>query len=194
MKCVIYDYETLGTDVRTCPILSLALYEFNTARFASKPYTVEEILADSKFYKFSVADQVENYGKKISKDTLDWWNSQPKELKESQLKPSKNDLQLAALYDIMVSTVGANTYFTRGNTFDPMITQFMMESLKKPDPIEFWKVRDTRSFIEGLSYGSDLKNNFTPPEIEGKNLPLHDPRVDIALDVLRMQTLIRAIS
>lgn len=188
MKCMIYDYETLGKDVRTCPVLSIATYTFTLG----KPKSIDEILAGCQFYKFSVEDQVKNYGKKIEKDTLEWWGTQPKELQESQLKPSEKDLPFTALYDIMTANV--DIFFTRGNTFDPMITQYAMEALKRIDPIPYWKVRDTRSYIEGLSYGSGLKNNFIPPEVEGKNLPLHDPRVDIALDVIRIQSLIQAIS
>lgn len=191
MKCTIYDYETLGTDVTNCPILSLALFSFDT----NKQYTLESILPQVKFFKFSVANQVTNYGRVINKDTLDWWKSQPKELQDSQLKPLIDDLPLSALYDIMVDNVGQkDTVFTRGNTFDPMITTSMMKVLGKPEPYPWWNVRDTRSFIEGLSFGSDIKNNFMPPELEGKTLDLHDPRVDIALDVLRIQTLVRAIS
>jgi hypothetical protein len=75
-----------------------------------------------------------------------------------------------------------------------MITTSLMKTLGKPEPYPWWNVRDTRSFIEGLSFGSDLKNNFMPPELEGRKLDIHDPRVDIAIDVLRIQTLVRAIS
>ena len=191
MKCVIYDYETLGKDVRTLPILSLAIFSFDT----NVNYAYQEIVNATGYYKFSVEDQVKNYGRKIEKETLDWWSQQDKSVFESQVKPSKNDLPLAALYDIMKKHVGEkDIVFTRGNTFDPMVTQFIMESIGKVDPVPFWNVRDTRSFIEGLSYGSGLKNNFTPPELEGQQLALHDPRTDIALDVLRIQSLIRAIS
>jgi hypothetical protein len=191
MQCTIYDFETLGLDTTNCPILSLALFSFDTA----KQYTLDSILPEVKFFKFSVADQVENYNRQINKNTLDWWKSQPKELQDSQLKPSKNDLPLSALYDIMKDNIGEkDIVFTRGNTFDPMITTSMMKVLGKPEPYPWWNVRDTRSFLEGLSYGSDLKNNFIPPELEGIKLDLHDPRTDIAIDVLRIQTLVRAIS
>ena len=46
-----------------------------------------------------------------------------------------------------------------------------------------------RSLIEGMSYGSGIKNNFMPPTVNDHDVVLHDPRYDIALDVLRIATL-----
>jgi len=56
-----------------------------------------------------------------------------------------------------------------------------------------WRIiRDTRSMIEGMSYGMDIKNDFMPSALESKFVK-HDPRHDIVMDVMRMQLLARAI-
>lgn len=190
-KAVIYDYETLGKNPQTLPILSLATCEFKLNELEE----FDDVLSRVKFYKFSVEDQIKNYNRKIDQETVDWWMTQDKETRDSQLKPTKNDLQLSELYDIMSKTCDDNTIvFTRGNTFDPIITDVMCKLLNKPYPYPWWNDRDTRSFIEGLSYGSGLKNNFLPPQLEGVEMKLHDPRVDIALDIIRIQSLIQAVT
>lgn len=195
MKCMIYDYETLGTNQPTAPIVSMAITTFNTDRFLTDPYQFQEVFDSAKFYKFNVEEQVKDFGCKIEQDTLDWWSKQDKEVQRKQLSPSKDDCSITRLYDIISSQCDQYTLvFTRGNTFDPMITQFMLEKLDEELPYPHWMVRDTRSYIEGLSYGTGLKNGFTPPELEEVKVDKHDPRVDIALDILRIQALVKAIS
>ena len=84
--------------------------------------------------------------------------------------------------------------YTRGNTFDPIITETMCKIMNKPSPYPWWSIRDTRSMIDGLSYGSNISNSFVPDSVDWKDVVVHDPRYDIALDVLRLQVLIQAIS
>ena len=45
--------------------------------------------------------------------------------------------------------------------------------------------------MEGLAWGSELDNKFTPPDCD--ELVKHNPTHDIALDVMRIQTLVQAI-
>jgi hypothetical protein len=194
MKCAIYDYETLGKDPQTLPILSCAFLSFDTDRFTTNPYSFSELVSSCVEYKFSVEDQVKNYGKKIDQDTLKWWGERPKELRDSQMTPRPDDLPLTALYDIMVEECdGAEAIYTRGNTFDPIVTERVMKDIGKAEPYPWWVIRDTRSMIEGMSYGAGIKNSFIP---EGLNdhFIAHDPCHDIAMDVMRLQTLAQAIS
>ena len=195
MKCVIYDFETLGKDPITLPILSLASLQFDPDRFTSKqPYSFSELIDSCAEYKFSVEDQVKNYGKKIDTETLAWWGERPKELRDVQLTPTPDDLPLLALHDIMKKEcTDAKAIYTRGNTFDPIIVDKIMKDINKPPPHFWWLVRDTRSMIEGMSYGSGIKNNFIPEGLED-HFVSHDPRHDIAMDVMRIQALARAIS
>ena len=70
--------------------------------------------------------------------------------------------------------------YTRGNTFDPMFLQYLMTSTGYKDPFHWRVVRDTRSMIEGMSFGMKVDNDFRPKEIENQFIK-HDPKLDIIL-------------
>lgn len=191
--CVIYDFETLGQDQRNSVVLSFAMITFSERHYKSDPYAYSELVNKAKFIKFDVASQVET-GRKINKDTLVWWQEQGKEA-QKQLRPSSIDQPLSALYPFIkkhTEDCKIKKSFTRGNTFDPMFLQYIMEETGNEDPFHWRSVRDTRSMIEGMSFGMKLDNGFTPGDIE-QEFVKHDPRHDVAMDVMRMQLLAQAI-
>lgn len=192
----IYDFETLAQDQMRGVVVSMAMLSFAESRFTNPDiaYTYEELVDSAKFIKFDVEDQVKTYKRSIDKNTLKWWDQQGAEAKK-QLKPSDEDQSIAKLFDFFVlnKSVNVKKIYTRGNTFDPIFMEHIMKQTGYPDPYPWWEVRDTRSVIEGLSWGSDLKNSFMPPNCEDKFVH-HDPRHDIALDVMRLQTLVQAIA
>lgn len=191
----IFDFETLGTNVQTLPILSVACYGFDTKRFKDNPYTMHEIITESKFMKFSVEDQVKNYNRVIDQSTLEWWTSQGPEVVEANLKPLDSDHTLPDLNSLFLASYPSNAMvYTRGNTFDPMIITAMCKQLNVVEPYPWWKVRDMRSMIDGLTWGYDVHTSFIPDGIDEASLQLHDPRTDIALDVIRFQSIIQAMT
>lgn len=194
MLCTIYDYETLGKDPQNLPILSVAIMQFNMDRFVSDPYSYETLVNTAAEYKFAVAPQVEKLHRKIDMDTVNWWQGQDADIRDRYFKPSELDISVEMLYNIInEGCKGSEFVFTRGNTFDPIITESFMTALGKPRPYDWWRDRDTRSYIEGLSFGSGLKNSYIPEGLEAK-FKAHDARHDIAMDVMRIQTLVQAIS
>lgn len=191
--CVIYDFETLGQDQRNSVVLSFAMITFSERHYKSDPYEYLELVNKAKFIKFDVEDQVNN-GRKINKETLVWWQEQGQEA-QKQLRPTSNDKPLSELYSFIKKNTEdckIKKSFTRGNTFDPMFLQYIMEETGNKEPFHWRTVRDTRSMIEGMSFGMKLDNSFTPGETENQFIK-HDPRHDIAMDVLRMQLLAQAI-
>ena len=191
--CVIYDFETLGQDQRNSVVLSFAMITFSERHYKSDPYEYLELVNKAKFIKFDVEDQVNN-GRKINKETLVWWQEQGREA-QKQLRPTSNDKPLSELYSFIKKNTEdckIKKSFTRGNTFDPMFLQYIMEETGNKEPFHWRTVRDTRSMIEGMSFGMKLDNSFTPGETENQFIK-HDPRHDIAMDVLRMQLLAQAI-
>ena len=56
--------------------------------------------------------------------------------------------------------------------------------------LKFWKVRDTRSYIEG-AFGFDFDNKFLPDKDCEEKFVAHDSRHDIAVDLLRLQTILK---
>ena len=190
----IFDFETLSQEQTRGVVLSMAMLNFSESRFTSDiAYTFDELVENTFTIKFNVEEQVRKYKREINKDTLKWWSAQGQLAKE-QLKPSDGDVSIAELYRFFIVNKGVNVnkIYTRGNTFDPIFLEYIMRQTNNPMPYNWWEVRDTRSVIEGLSWGSDLKNSFVPPDCD--NFIAHDPKHDIAMDVMRLQTLVQAIS
>lgn len=196
MNAVIYDFETLGQDQAKSAVVSFAMLEFSIPRLMSDvPYKFEQLVDSAHVIKFDVAEQLEKYSRTISKDTLKWWTEHSSEKARNQLKPSPEDRSISELYDFIdqrINLKNVTRTFTRGNTFDPMFLQYLMEQCGKPMPFHWRSIRDTRSMIEGMSIGMDLDNAYIPSDLEHKFIK-HDPVHDIAMDVMRMQYLAQAI-
>ena len=193
-ECVIYDFETLSQDQNKGVVLSLALLSYSETRFASNPYTYEELLSNCKTIKFDVAEQVNTYNRTISKETLGWWKEQNKEA-QKQLAPSSEDISIRYLHQFLIDNIDLKNHkkaFTRGNTFDPIFMDSLLKESGQVNPMHWGSIRDTRSYIEGMSFGSKLNNNYMPEGLKEKFIA-HDPCHDIALDVMRMQTLAQMI-
>ena len=192
---IIFDFETISTDRINGCVISMAMLSFSMNRFESMPYTYKELLDNTKMIKFNVEDQVKNYKRVIDKDTLNWWSTQSKEA-QKQLVPSTEDKSISELFSFWTlnKPINLKRVFSRGNTFDPIILDYILEQTGTPSTsaYNFWEVRDTRSFIEGLSYGSNLDNSFIPEGLD-KYFVHHDPRHDIVMDTMRMQYLIRTL-
>ena len=193
-ECVIYDFETLGQDQKNSAVVSFAMIAFSEKRYINNPYTYEELIENCAYIKFDVEDQVVNFGRKINKETVDWWNSQGDKAKK-QIRPSSEDKSIYAFYEFVINNCECpkiKKSYTRGNTFDPMFLQYLMDDTGHQDPFHWRTVRDTRSMIEGMSFGMNLDNGFIPGDLASKFVK-HDPRHDVAMDVMRMQLLAQAI-
>lgn len=193
-KCVIYDFETLSQDPLRGVVTSFAMLVFSEDRYVDNPYTYEELLDECKYIKFDVEEQVKKYHRKMSKETIDWWNEQGDEAKK-QILPSKDDVSIDQLYQFITSNIDLSKIkksYTRGNTFDPIYLDFLMKTTGNPSPFHWRTVRDTRSMIDGMSFGMDVSNGFMPGDLVDKFVK-HNPCHDIAMDVMRMQMLAQAI-
>ena len=193
-ECVIYDFETLGQNQKDSVVLSFAMLSFSEKRYLEDPYTYDELVDSCKYIKFDVDEQVTKFHRLISLETLEWWNSQGEKAKK-QMRPSKYDKSIVEFYEFIVNNCECpkiKKSYTRGNTFDPMFLQYLMADTGHQDPFHWRTIRDTRSTIEGMSFGMDLDNGFTPGELVSKFVK-HDPCHDVAMDVMRMQLLAQAI-
>jgi len=191
--CIIYDFETLG-DQYTGVAVSLAILRFNESNYALDPYNYDNLVEDTAYIKFDVEEQVKKFGRKIDKSTLEWWGRQSEEAQQ-QLKPSPSDVSISNLWNFITEyTQGMDIrrVYTRGNMFDPVLMEKLLYSCDKGIPYPWWNVRDTRSFLDGLLWGSDVDDKFMPDGC-AQSFIHHDPRHDISLDVMRMQTVVRAL-
>jgi len=190
-NCVCYDFETLSQDPQTGIVVNMAGIQYSEERFRDDPYTFEELVGMAKFIKFDTKEQIEKYGRKPDKSTIDWWAKQNEEAR-SLLAPSSEDKSITELYDFCKNiSQKPEKVYTRGNTFDPIYLSSLMKQLGRPDPWDWWTIRDTRSLIDGISYGQDLDNKFMPEGITG--FIYHNPIHDVAVDIMRMQVLYKAV-
>ena len=193
---VIFDFETLSTDRVNCPVLNMAMLSFDSERFLSGPYTYKSLIEKCKFIKFNVEDQVKNWGRKIDQETLNWWGAQSADARK-QMIPTPYDQGIDKLFDFWQENKPdqLSRIYTRGNNFDPIIMDYILEQTgyDKNEAYKFYQFRDTRSTIDALAWGHNLNNSFIPEGLE-EHFVAHDPKHDIAMDVMRMQTLVKAIS
>ena len=194
MSSIIFDFETLSKDPNTCVVVSMALLPFDEEVFLSDdPYDFDKLVFLTNYIKFNVEEQVKTYKRSIEQDTLDWWMKQSSDARK-MIQPSKLDRSIRGLSRFITDHVNIKTLksaYVRGASFDPVILESVFRSIGQPCPIHWAKIRDTRSFIDGLAYGTNIKNNFMIDDLKDK-IVLHNPVHDVVLDVLRMQLLIRA--
>lgn len=192
---LVFDFETLSQNQQNGVVTSLALLNFSTERFLDQPYEFDELLADCRYIKFDVAEQIKGYGRKVQKETAEWWAKQGDEAKK-QITPSSDDVSIAELYNWLMKNVNFDKLkkiYTRGGSFDPNFLESVLAACGKEVPFQWRMMRDTRSFIEGMGIGiKDFKNDFELKSFQGKFIK-HDPRSDIVADVLRMQAMTRLI-
>ena len=194
---VIFDFETLSKNPVNGVIVSCAMLEFQESRFTSLfPYTYDELLEKTGYIKFDVTEQVEKFSRKIQKGTLDWWNRQSESARQ-MIQPNKDlDVSIVELPKWITDYLSDNPkqlvrVFTRGS-FDQIILDSICMDTDQENPIHWAKYRDIRSFIEALAYGQVIDNNFMINELKDKFVA-HNPIHDVAMDVMRLQFLIRAI-
>lgn len=198
----IFDYETLGQNTMTCPVIDCAYYVFDWDRFLSDtPYTFEKLVSKIQHDKISVEDQTKNYGFKIEKKTVEWWASQGAEAR-SKIKPLPTDITLAQhssnMHGYIREKGKLDFWWSRSNTFDPVIAWRIAQTLGRGPEYEanlpFWLVRDTRTFIDAKTGFAKKMNSFIPAKDGTKwnnMFHAHNCVHDVAADILRLQALVR---
>jgi len=198
---LIFDFETLGQDVFQIPILDCSYVVFDWDRFKSNPYSLEELIDLMHKDKLDMISQVKDHGAKYTTRDLNWWLSQSTEAKAT-LKPNSVDVKVEIFIDNFINYIKSfnkiNYYWSRSNTFDPVILARWSKIVGRHDEIDeilkFWSVRDTRTWIDA-KLNFPVKNGFIPLADENywnKSFVLHDSRYDVAADILRLQTIERA--
>lgn len=198
----IFDYETLGQNTQKCPVVNKAYFTFDANRFQTKPYTFAELTESVQQVKFDLGHQTKNpYNYQAEESTLEWWKSQGAEAIK-HLKPSSHDVTIEEGMQIYVEYLSTgpkiDIWWTRSNTFDPIILWRLARDIginkKLDDLLKFWLVRDTRSFIDA-KFNFTGENGFIPfTDVNKWNTVFvkHDSIHDVAADILRLQTIVRA--
>lgn len=200
-KDFIFDLETIGANVHVCPVVDMSYATFEWDRFSSNPYTFEELITDTvKTVKLSVKDQMNNYNCSFKRGDVEWWEKLPSHAK-NKLKPTENDLTVTEFCDnILVYLRQQNKldyWWSRGNTFDPIILWRLMDTEQTAllnEYLKFYKVRDIRTHIDA-KFDYTTRSGFIPVADEdywNKTFVAHDSIHDVAADILRLQAIYRA--
>lgn len=196
---LIYDFETLGQNTQTCPVIDISWIAFDWSNFTSDmPYTPKELFNMATKVKLNVEDQIKNYGFKAEKSTIEFWMKQDKSVRD-MIKPRADDVKLSDFMETFIHSVSKKNidiHWTRSNTFDPIILDRIARITgnldRLNDALKFWKVRDTRTFIDAKTDFNTKMNSFNPLKYPDRFvLDKHNSIHDIILDILRLQTLVR---
>lgn len=205
MNHFIIDFETIGQNSREVPAIDCSYTTFEWERFIDQPYSFKELVLDMQSAKFDIKDQMLNFGCKYTERDLQWWMDQPTELRK-YLKPDPSqDLKavqfMEKLVDYLRQTGPIQNWWSRSNTFDPVILERIAQNAGKSsllgDYLKWWAVRDTRTYIDA-KFDFKVpggKNAFIPVADIAKweyNFNAHDSKHDVAADVLRLQAIVRA--
>ncbi len=194
---LILDFETFGQSVIRAAVINCAYVPFDWDRFATRPYTYDELLSQVNLLKLDVKKQVDD-GYIVERSSItDFWSKMPKEV-QKQIQPSKDDLTYSIFCDRFMNDIDnykINHWWSRSNTFDPILLWRIFEDSGKIDKLQnklkFWRVRDIRTYIDAVSDFKLDRNAFIPidkTEWDAK-FREHDARHDIVGDVLRLQRL-----
>lgn len=178
------DLETLSPK-ETAVVLSLAIFHFDE----KVEYDFNEIVENCFFVKFNAKEQIEKYNRNFTKSTIDWWKNQCKIAQDISYIPSNVDINVSeGLYKakeyINRFNGGKGIVWTRGS-LDQFAIDSLCESAEIPYLFEYNQYRDFRTAIDLLKETS--KNGYCDiPNFNRDIVVKHDPRQDIALDVLML--------
>jgi hypothetical protein len=201
MRLIFIDFETMGDDVlEPCAAVDMSIIVGDTEKMLSdNPYSCKDVILAKKF-KLSVKDQVSNYGFVVQDSGVKFWQEVSPEARK-HVKPSADDLTVEQFINQLINhlnTIGKFDYwFSRGNTFDPIILQRLFKVVGKTytfkEYFRFNRVQDMRSFINAkMEY--PVTTNITPiqDEVFWKSVFVeHDSAWDVLADLLRYQTILR---
>lgn len=184
IKDLFVDIETLGTK-QDSVILSLGMIAVNL----SEEFGYDDI--EKFFIKFDAKDQKERLGRKVYKDTVEWWKKQDKKVQESQLKAYNTDVSLeegltqAAAW--MKNVEGYHSkdswVWTRG-LMESFLLEHACEQVGRSPLFPFNKVRDVRTAVDILT---GTRNGYIETTMDTSNLDKHDPVNDVILDAFMLR-------
>ena len=197
----IFDIETMGNNVFKIPMLDISFTTFKWDRFLSKPYTFDELTEKCiQTIKLDVKDQMKNYDTSYTKRDLEWWMKQGEDAKKA-IQPKSDDVTFSEFREKFFGYLRDNPeidyWWSRGNVFDPIVVSRLLwvegeEYIKEYENLlPFWKVRDTRTYIDAkLDFPENGKFNPLPESESGKVIA-HKSSHDVAIEILRMQKIVR---
>lgn len=187
----MFDIETLGVESNSV-ILSMACIHFDPANKTNH----QQLREDAFFAKFDVNDQVHRLGRKIDKDTVDWWKKQCENARKASFIPNPK-------YDVKyeVGCESMREWVKRYNEKDTWVwargslDQVVFDSITKQCGLDtiftFNQWRDVRTAVDFLY---NTKNGYCKVEVPPweefdpfLHITKHNPIDDCIYDVMMLQ-------
>lgn len=187
----MFDIETLGIE-STSVILSAAIthFDFGDRDMPSGKERYQDFYARSLFVKFNAKEQIEKYGRTITKSTLEWWSKQSELARQMSLDPSKNDVScsdgISLLRNYVSKYGGTNQIIWARGSLDQVAIDSLCRVMNVDTLVMYNQWRDVRTAIDLLA--SDAKNGYCSIDKFNPDIWVnkHDPRADCALDIMML--------
>lgn len=191
---LLFDLETLGIKERETVIATVACVPF----YLEELNTFEELKSRAFFAKVDCSQQIKN-GSCIDPSTMQWWSEQPEDVRKMTIIPHESDLSVEEAFANMADFITNQTKYSfkesfiwsRGTAFDFPKIEYRYDAIRRQvkTPINFWKVRDVRTYIDTLTGGnSGIYTNDFLNEVKVK-MRKHYSLDDAVFDALTMQQL-----
>lgn len=135
MADLMIDIEGLGTGP-DATILTIAAQEFDPLR--------RDVLGRHFYARVTLESQNDRC---IQQDTLDWWATQPTQVREEAFAETDRVSLADALQGLHRLAFHARHVWAQGPTYDMNILEHAYKSLHMPLPWRFFSVRDSRTLF-----------------------------------------------
>ena len=167
------DLETLST-APNAVILTVGGVKFN-------PHTDVQP-AQGMYFRVDVDSQTK-MGRDVMEDTLDWWATQPEEIRDEALG-EKNRISLNEMIkNINKWSVGVDVFWCQGPLFDYAILQDIYKQLGHPVPWQYYQIRDSRTLF-----------NLVPRDTNEKRTGLHNALEDCYFQAKKVQKVYKQLN
>ena len=160
------DLETLSTNPNAT-ILTVGGVKFD-------PHTKTEP-SQGMYFRVDVDSQTKQ-GRDVMQETLDWWATQPADIRDEALGDEDRISLNDAIKTINKWCVGVDVFWCQGPLFDYAILQNLYHQMETPVPWNYWQIRDSRTLF-----------SLVPKDPNEKRTGLHNALEDCYFQAKKVQ-------
>lgn len=138
MMDVMLDLETLST------VPNSVILTFGAVKFS--PWDGDVDQGQGLYYRLDVDEQLQ-LNRHVYQGTVDWWSTQPEEIREEALGEDGRISLEKFCNDLNRFLVGIDNIWAQGPAFDIVILEDLYRQLGRPIPWNFWQIRDSRTLF-----------------------------------------------
>ena len=182
----MFDVETLGVESDSV-ILSMACIHFDPR---TDP-TYKELKESAIFIKLDAKDQATRLNRKVSKDTIAWWEKQCLNARNLSLVPSSDDVPveegLSILSEWAASKKDTKSYVWSRGSLDNVMLHSLERKVGTEPIFPYNRWRDVRTAIDFLTGSTNGYCQVDHPEFNYDiDVTKHNPIDDCALDIMML--------